>query len=205
MNLDKLFKHINPTRAIDIGAHVGNFTKQLSYRYPTCRTVMVEANPNCEPYLRLLSKPYYIVALSDKEGYADLYVEKINPIGTGASIYKETTDWYGEGMYETIRIHTKTLDSLKLFHGETIDLIKIDVQGAELDILNGATETLSRTEYVNCEVALAQYNEGAPLMGAVVDKMRDSGFCIIDIVEYHSFEHLFGGAYFQLDLLFKRL
>lgn len=165
---------------------------------------MIEANPNCEPYLRLLSKPYHIVALSDREGYADLYVEKINPVGTGASIYKENTEWYGEGMYETVRVQTRTLDSLNLFDQESIDLIKIDVQGSELDILNGATETMKRTEYVSCEVALVEYNKGAPLIGDVVDKMRDLGFCIIDIVEYHSFPQLYGGAYFQLDLLFKK-
>lgn len=202
--MDKLFKHINPTRAIDIGAHVGNFTKQLSYRYPSCKTVMIEANPNCEQYLRLLSKPYHIMALSDKEGYADLYVEKINPVATGASIYKENTDWYGEGKYETVRVSTRTLDSLNIYDNKPIDFIKIDVQGSELDILNGASQTMNRTEYVSCEVALAQYNQGAPLIGEVVDKMRDYGFCIIDIVEYHSFPQLYDGAYFQLDLLFKK-
>ena len=50
---------------------------------------MVEANRNCEQHLRLLGKPYDIIALSDKEGTAELYIEKINPIGTGASMYKE--------------------------------------------------------------------------------------------------------------------
>ena len=165
---------------------------------------MIEANPNCEPYLRLLGKPYSIVALSDKEGYADLYVEKINPVATGASLYKENTDWYGEGKYETVRVPTKTLDSLNLFQHQPIDFIKIDVQGSELDILNGGTETLSRTEFVNCEVSLVEYNEKAPLVAHVVDRMIDYGFCIIDIVEYHSFPQLYGGAIFQLDLLFKK-
>jgi len=165
---------------------------------------MIEANPNCEPYLRLLSKPYHIVALSDHEGAADLYVEKINLVATGASIYKENTEWYGEGKYETIRVQTKTLDSLNLFDQEPIDFVKIDVQGSELDILNGASQTINRTEYVSCEVALVQYNQGAPLIGEVIDKMRDYGFSIIDIVEYHSFPQLYGGVYFQLDLLFKK-
>lgn len=165
---------------------------------------MIEANPNCDSHLRLLSKPYYLVALSDKPGYADLYVEKVNKIGTGASMYKENTDWYGEGMYETVRVKTETLDNLNLFDSEPIDFIKIDVQGSELDILKGGPNTLSRTSFVNCEVALIEYNQGAPLIGDVVDYMRDSGFCIIDIVEYHSFPQLYGGAYFQLDLLFKK-
>lgn len=165
---------------------------------------MVEANPNCEPYLRLLGKPYEIVALSDKGGYTDLYVEKINPVATGASLYKENTDWYGEGKYETITIPTKTLDGCNYFEGELIDFIKIDVQGAELDILNGGKNTLSRTDCVSLEVSLVEYNQGAPLISEIIDKMREYNFYMLDIIEYHSFSHLFGGAIFQLDVLFKK-
>ena len=202
--MDKVFKYINPKRAIDIGANVGNFTKHLQYRYPECKIVMVEANPNCEQYLRLLSKPYEIVALSDKEGYADLYVEKINPIATGASLYKENTDWYGEGKYETVTIPTKTLDSCNYFNGQKIDFIKIDVQGAELDILKGGEQTIKNTDYVSLEVSLVEYNQGAPLISEIIDKMREYNFYMLDIIEYHSFPQLFGGAIFQLDILFKQ-
>lgn len=166
---------------------------------------MIEANPHCESYLRLLSKPYHIVALSDREGYAELHVEKINKIGTGASIYKENTEWYSEGNYEKIVVPLKTLDSFNFFENKEIDLIKIDVQGSELDIIRGGKETLKRTSFVNCEVALVQYNQGAPLIGEVVEEMRELGFCIFDIVEYHSFPQLYGGAFFQLDLLFKKI
>jgi FkbM family methyltransferase len=202
--MDKLFKYINPERAIDIGAHVGNFTKELYYKFPKCKIVMVEANPNCEPHLRLLGKPYEIVALSNKEGYANLYVETINPVATGASLYKENTDWYGDGKYETITVPTKTLDSCNYFEGQPIDFIKLDVQGSELDILHGGEQTIKNTQYVLIEASLAEYNQGAPLVRDIVDKMNEYGFHILDIVEYHSFPHLYGGAIFQLDILFKR-
>lgn len=166
---------------------------------------MVEANKNCEPYLRLLGKPYDIVALSDKKGTADLYIEKINPIATGASLYKENTDWYSDGKYETVTVETDTLDSRAYFDSEQIDLIKIDVQGSELDILKGGTMTMKRTSYALIELSLVEYNQGSPLIGEVVDKMIDYGFCMVDILEYHSFSHLYGGAIFQLDILFRKL
>lgn len=201
--MDKLFRHINPKRAIDVGAHIGNFTKQLSYNFPECKIIMVEANKNCEPYLRLLSKPYDIVALSDKEGTAELYVEKVNPIATGASLYKENTEWYGEGKYEIQTINSATLDSRNYFNGEQVDFVKLDVQGAELDILKGGEKTIKNTKYVLIEASLVEYNQGAPLVGEIVDKMREYGFCILDITEYHSFPQLYGGAIFQLDLLFQ--
>jgi FkbM family methyltransferase len=166
---------------------------------------MVEANKNCEPYLRLLGKPYDIVALSDKEGFAELYVEKINPIGMGASLYKENTEWYADGNYETITVPITTLDSHNYFDGEPIDLIKIDVQGAELDILKGGENTVKIESYLLSELSLVQYNQGAPLIGDIVDKMAEYGFVIVDILEYHSFPQLYGGAIFQLDALFKKI
>lgn len=198
--MDRLFEYINPKRVVDIGAHVGEFTKQIYYKFPTCEIKMVEANPNCEPYLRLLGKPYDIVALSDKEGYAQLFIEKINNIGTGASLYKENTEWYSEGKYETVTVPTTTLDSKNYFENQTIDLVKLDVQGAELDILNGGEKTLERTQFALIETSLVEYNQGAPMIDKIVDKMKEYKFNIIDIIEYHTYN----GLIFQLDILFKR-
>jgi FkbM family methyltransferase len=166
---------------------------------------MVEANKNCEPALRLLGRPYDIVALSDKKGTADLYIENINPIGTGTSLYKENTDWYSEGKYQTVEVETDTLDNRNYFNGNPIDLIKIDVQGAELDILKGGEKTMRNASYALLELSLLEYNQGAPLIGEVVDKMIEYGYCIVDILEYHKFPHLYGGAIFQIDTLFKKL
>lgn len=205
MNIDKLLKHVTPKRALDIGAHVGTFTKELYYRNPECKTIMVEANKECEPALRLLSKPYDLIALSDVRGILYFYIEKNNPIATGASLYKENTEWYAEGKYKTITVEADTLDNRNYFDGQPIDLIKIDVQGAELDILKGGEKTIQNASYVILEMSLSQYNQGAPLIGEVVDKMVEYGFCIVDILEYHSFPHLYGGAIFQIDALFKKL
>lgn len=166
---------------------------------------MVEANEECELALRLLDKPYDIVALSDIQGILYFYVEKNNPVGTGASLYKENTEWYAQGKYKTVTVQADTLDNRNYFDGQPVDLIKIDVQGAELDILKGGKKTIQNASYVILEMSLLQYNEGAPLMDKVVDKMVEYGFCIVDILEYHSFPHLYDGAIFQIDALFKKL
>ena len=197
--MDRLFRHISPKRALDIGAHVGNFTKELYYQYPECQIVMIEANKNCEPYLRLLDKPYEIVALSDTNGTAELHIENVNPIGTGSSLYKENTNWYTEGKTQTVV--TKRLDDCNYFDGAPIDFIKLDVQGSELDILRGGENTIKNTTFVMAEVSLLEYNQGAPLIDAVVDKMVELGFCIVDVVDYHRSN----GIIIQLDLLFKNL
>ena len=197
--MDKLFRHIKPATALDIGAHVGNFTKELYYQFPECQIVMIEANRECEPYLRLLGKPYEIVALCDKDGTASLYMEDVNPIGTGSSLYKENTGWYTQGKTQTVV--TKRLDTCNYFNGAPIDFIKMDVQGAELDVIRGGENTIKNTTFVLTEVSLLQYNEGAPLVDEVVEKMVSLGFCIVDIVDYHRMDNVI----FQMDILFKNL
>jgi len=200
MDFFKLVQYIEPKRVVDIGAHVGDFTRQLASMSPNCEFILVEANPYCEEYLKKLNQPYKILALSNHSGTTHLYVEKANSIGTGASIYKENTDWYGEGKYELLEVPTDTLDNQNFFPEEVIDLVKIDVQGAELDILMGGNKTITRSKYVLAEVSLLEYNHKAPLMDKVVSKMKQYGFYIEDILEYHK---LSNNQIFQLDILFK--
>ena len=65
--MDKLFKYINPKRVLDIGANVGDFSKKIYFRFPKCEIIMIEANPNCKPYLQLLEIPYQLIGVSDKK------------------------------------------------------------------------------------------------------------------------------------------
>ena len=197
--MDRLFKYINPKRVVDIGANIGNFSKQILNKFPNCESIMVEANPYCEPYLLQTNIPYEIKALSNRKGHRELFIEKQNNIGTGASFYKENTQWYSEGMYTTVTTNTVTLDEQKYFTDNSIDLLKLDVQGSELDILEGGSDTLARSEYVLIETSLTNYNQDAPLADKIIDKMLSSNFSIIDIVEYH----MYNGIIFQLDFLFK--
>lgn len=96
---------------------------------------------------------------------------------------------------------TKRLDDCNYFDGAPIDFIKLDVQGSELDIIRGGENTIKNTTFVMAEVSLLEYNQGAPLIDAVVDKMVELGFCIVDVVDYHRSN----GIIIQLDLLFKNL
>jgi FkbM family methyltransferase len=200
INFIQLHNNIRPKRVLDIGAHIGDFTSTLAKLSSECEFIMVEANPYCEPYLSESNHPYYILALSNFTGTTSLHIEKANHIGTGASMYKENTEWYGDGKYELIETPVNTLDNLNFFADEMIDLVKIDVQGAELDILNGGKKTIKRSKYLLLEVSTLQYNIGAPLMDQVVNKLKEYEFVIEDILDYHK---LSDGSIFQLDILFK--
>jgi len=57
----------------------------------------------------------------------------------------------------------------------------LDVQGAELDVLTGGSHTLNLAEVVQLEVALMNYNEGAPDLNAVVNFMTAHDFSFFEI------------------------
>ena len=200
MNYHKLIQYTSPRRFLDLGAHIGDFTKAITQLCPECQSVMVEANPNCEPYLQKLNHGYEILALSNKQGKAELFVEKANAIGTGASLYKENTEWYSEGKFEKVEVELDTLDNRKYFADEVIDLVKMDTQGSELDILLGGRSTIMRSKYVLIEVSVTDYNIKAPLVNQIVPVMKEYGFYIEDILDYLT---LGKNNITQMDFLFK--
>ena len=59
---------------------------------------------------------------------------------------------------------------------EACDYLKIDVQGAELDVLKGAEETLKDCFIVEVEVEFVPLYENQPLFGDIDKFLRDRGF-----------------------------
>nr|WP_246338200.1 FkbM family methyltransferase [Azospirillum oleiclasticum] len=69
-------------------------------------------------------------------------------------------------------------------HGSAAEIIKIDVQGAEIEILKGARRTLAeRAVCVICEVAFFPFYEGMPLCADVVRFMTDAGFSLYGLLD----------------------
>lgn len=58
------------------------------------------------------------------------------------------------------------------------DLLKIDVQGAELDVLRGASRALARAVVVECEVEFVPVYKGQPLFGALQVFLHERGFLL---------------------------
>lgn len=88
--------------------------------------------------------------------------------------------------FETVMkvpIAADRLDSLLAAHGvHDADFLKIDTQGAELGILEGARETLERALFgVELEVQFAPLYEAQPSFGALDDYLRALGFQLFDL------------------------
>jgi len=99
-------------------------------------------------------------------------------------------------MSATSRSRQRPLDSFRL----SPDLIKIDVQGYELEVLKGGVETLAKAQAVVVELSLLEINKGCPLLDEALSFMRSHRFVSYDIVELH--RRPLDGAMNQVDVLF---
>jgi len=116
-------------------------------------------------------------AAASKEGTAKLFVPSSRFVLTadlGSSLHNL---W---GFQSYIEVHTKTLDqitdSCKI---DFVDCIKIDVEGAEYDVLFGAKETLHKTKKVLVEI----HNDS--LLPLIEKLLSNYGFSIRKVVEEH--------------------
>ena len=168
-----------PDVIYDIGACVGHWGRHAKSCWKDAKIYAFEANSRLWGYL-YDSKIYdanYSVVLSDEEKEVDFYNNPYN-LG-GNSYYKENTNEYNESHIEYITSYT--LDqSIELFEVPALpDLIKIDVQGAELDILKGAEKCLAHCKDIIVECQHTNYNEGAPKFEEVKSFLESRGFELV--------------------------
>jgi hypothetical protein len=117
---------------------------------------------------------------------------------TGSSIYEEQSSFDREEQ----NLPMTTLDRLVQDRNDGQCLfIKLDIHGAELDVLDGAAQVMSNVEFVFMEVGVLEYNKGAPLFAETVQRMAEKGFVVFDVCEHHRLSDI---ILFQIDVLFVR-
>lgn len=121
--------------------------------------------------------------------------------------YNDGHKWNVEKVEEMSAI---TLDSAIASRVKS-DFLKIDTQGSELDILQGAAETLQSCLGVEAEVEFREMYELQPLFGDLAKYMLDNGFEFIDFVAFGKWERsrpdglrTFLGELIHADALFMR-
>jgi len=176
----------------DIGAHKGRWTKWHKKILKNKRFILFEANEIHRKKLEKISSEVFIQVLSDENKQLKFFRKG----GTGDSIYLENTDHYRDS-FELVS--AKSIDTLIIEKNLPLpDFIKLDVQGAELDILKGAKTAISSCNVILMECPIVQYNLGAPKFEEYLNFTKEIDFLPIKIFE----QHIDRGLLIQIDILF---
>lgn len=171
-----LAKKVKPGLILEIGAHGAEFSTRMKAQLPMSTVLAFEANP--EVYSRykenvaMHNVEYLNVIISDSDGFRTLYVPK-NQSGEdkktmGSILLDAKASAFTEYSVRSYRLDSFISESLK-------NIMWVDVEGACLEILNGADHLLSKCMVFYAELEEIARWEGQATFGQVVDKLGSFG------------------------------
>lgn len=196
------FRAAAPRTLLDVGAHLGGFARAMQAAAPGCVATLVEPNPHCHAALAATGCELHRVAASDTGGEATLNLTREWLQSTGASLYRENTEFFRDEVLEQASVPRARLDDL--FPNRRFDFIKIDTQGSEMDVLRGAAGLVRQADHVLIEISLVEFNRGGALPEAVFGAMAELGFRPALVTEFHRLRDVRDGGLLQIDVLFER-
>jgi FkbM family methyltransferase len=181
--LEKLKSDFNiyPKVIYDIGACVLEWKKVAENIWPDSKIYAFEAMDTVEFLYKEHGIDYHLGVLSDVDDKEiTFYQSNVSP---GGNSYYQENSWARDVYYNNDSkrlLKSYTVDTVvKNKNFQYADLIKIDVQGCEVDVLKGMTETLKYCEHLIIELQHTHYNEGAPLSEESVPFIESLGFELI--------------------------
>lgn len=128
--------------AIDAGANQGFFSFALSE--VADRVAAFEPNPDYAAFARWMLRgraSVHEIALSDKAGRATFYVPLSD---AGDALHFAGNLKRSHGQFANMRTHDVELRTIDSFRFDDVRFIKVDVEGSEREVLDGARETIAR-------------------------------------------------------------
>lgn len=175
-----------PKVVFDVGVGYGD--NELYEAFPNSQHVLIEPLIEYRPWIDEIVKKYraeyFCAAAGERNGTIEI---KIKQRITGSSILEDLNNNYIEKRTVPV-LRLDTLCKDKGYMGPY--LIKADVQGYELKVLEGASAILDQTEVIIIEVSLYRSLIGGALFHEVINFMTHRGFCLYD---------LYGGIHRPLD------
>ena len=174
-------KKFSPNYIVDVGCGYGEWTKKLLNIFPKSDFYLFDADKNNLEKLDILKKKnkninYKICLLTDDNRTYDFY-----NMGYGSSIFEEQTSHNRN--VEKITSFTLDQELPDELKRQTNNLIKLDVQGSELKVLEGLKETINAFEVIILEVSIHNYNKDSPLFDKVMNYMNEKNYRLYDLFD----------------------
>ena len=161
---DELINNLNSKKPIifDVGCFIGNFSRNLKKKLnlKNKNFYLFDANPN----LKIQDFKYNNLVFSDKIQKRNFYLNEFFP-SSGSSLKGDTKNdikWnYTRKIitlspnkgFKLLKVKTNTIDNFCKNNKITkIDILKIDVEGSELEVLKGSKKILNQTHLIQLEI-----------------------------------------------------
>lgn len=175
-----------PGTIIDVGAYDGRVSKDLKELYHPEFIGIVEPWPEMAERLRSTffapRQKIFSCALGRQRRKASLNVLPATASNTMLEPSPNLSTQYSRDIQKvgTIEVDMRTLDDIfSECELSTLDLLKVDVEGYELEVFAGGIETLRRTKLIVVEVVFFEAHKGRPLFKDIYDFLWENGFEMI--------------------------
>jgi FkbM family methyltransferase len=178
-----------PINFVDIGASSGSFAQSVMEYCGIRNALLIEPQPDQTAKLiaRFPSNTISIrtCAISDREQQTEMdvlnwhYSSSLLPLKGEVAGLDKIVDLK---VRERIQVQVHQLDHVMAampWRDETIDLMKVDVQGSELAVFQGAQETLRKTRMIWTEVSFRPIYERSASFADIYSYLDQNGFMLL--------------------------
>ena len=183
----------NPKPVIlDVGAHKGESIKFFKNIFRSAEVFSFEPSSANFRDLELVANDFGTtalnVAIGEVSGDVTFYQQELSHLGGLLPINKNSKDSLGyaeKATNDESTVSCMTLnDFVSKFEIHSIDILKVDVQGFEIGVLNGGSEALLRTKIVMIEISLYDfYGDSKNTWFDVNRILGELGFELFDIAK----------------------
>jgi len=184
---------------IDVGVAFGTPGLYDGLKRGGTKFYLVEPVPGCAPilqkYERELGATTFNVAAGAEDGTISF---NVHADVSGSSTFDQ---WEGAEMDgETVTVPLRRLDTLIPGPLARPVLLKVDTQGSELLVIDGAAGLLDQIDAIILECSFHQFRKNAPEFNEIVVRMNQLGFACYETLEGHY--RSLDNAMAQVDLVF---
>ncbi len=180
-------KPVTIKNVLDIGAHKGKWSRDLKTYFPSAACHLFDPLPEMEPFLKkhcadFPSDQYFSVGLGSNNETRN--ITKFGDLEGSTFLGKDVPVGISKGT------ETLTITSINHLISENKipvpDLVKIDVQGFELEVLGGADKIFGKTEIfiIECNLFEFDLHPGMPEFIKVIQFMHEKGYSLYDFAGF---------------------
>jgi len=181
-----------PKTIIDVGTQDGKTTLDYLTTFKDARVFGIEAEEANFAATHAAIKDHvgrcsiHNFALSQADGNAVFHINSHS--GTHSLLPIGDSNYWAapERELQTVAVKTRSLDSFTSEHAiDLVDILKMDIQGGELDALRGASSFLkaSRIKLIACEVEFRPLYQGQPLFWDIARFLNDYNYSFFNLYD----------------------